>query len=220
MKSLDSDNVGKVLDRLFKASEANDPNLMARLSQEGHQGIPSDSGARAERYGEVYMPVSREVGRFLYMLARSQGSRTVVEFGMSFGISTVHLAAAMRDNGRGRVISTELHAPKVEQARKNLDEAGLSQYVEIRQGDALQTLRNLDCEIDLVLLDGWKELYLPVLTLLEPRLRSGAIIVADDTDLFPDKTRPYQVYVREPQNGYTSVSIAMGDGLEVSVRTA
>ena len=104
-------------------------------------------------------------------MVRMQGSRTVVEFGMSFGISTIHLAAAVRDNGSGRVITTELDDRKVVRATAHLDEAGLLDCVNVRHGDAMETLRDLEGPVDLVFLDGWKLLYLPVLQLLEPKLR-------------------------------------------------
>ncbi|XXY48788.1 class I SAM-dependent methyltransferase [Sorangium sp. So ce269] len=82
----------------------------------------------------------------------------MVEFGTWFGISTVFLAAAVRDGGGGRVIGSELHPEKVRRARKNLDESGLGDLVEIREGDALVPLRDVEGPIDLVLLDGWKNL--------------------------------------------------------------
>ena len=105
----------------------------------------------------------------------------MVEFGTSFGISTIHLAAAVRDNGAGRVISTELNAAKAAQARANLAEAGLSDRVTILEGDARETLAAVPGPVGFVLLDGWKGLYLPVLRLLEPRLAPGALVLADDT---------------------------------------
>jgi predicted O-methyltransferase YrrM len=115
------------------------------------------------------------------MLARSVQVRSIVEFGTSFGISTLHLAAALRDNGGGRLIGSEFEPTKIARARENLGTAGLSDLVEIREGDALQTLaRDLPDSIDLVFLDGAKSLYSPILSLLEGRLRSGALIVADN----------------------------------------
>jgi predicted O-methyltransferase YrrM len=94
------------------------------------------------------------------MLARSCGARTIVEFGTSFGISTLHLAAALRDNGRGDPITSEFEPSKVARARDNLTAGGLIDLVEIREGDALQTLaRDLPERIDLLLLDGAKALY-------------------------------------------------------------
>lgn len=216
MTSFDSGSVGKVLDRLFLDAETRDPVRMAALPPHGK--MAASPAERAEMCGEVYMPVSREVGRFLYLSALARGSRTLVEFGTSFGISTIHLAAAARDIGGGRVITTELHAPKARRARENLTEAGLASYVEIREGDALQTLRNLDDSVDFVLLDGWNSLYLPVFKLIEPRLSARCVIVADDTVRFPEETRPYLDYVRDPRNGFASVPVPMDDGLEFTLR--
>lgn len=219
--SLSSCKIAKVLDRLFETADAQDPPVMARAKAalERLDAPPADSLAKAAIYGEVFMPVSRDVGLLLYILTRNRSPDLIVEFGTSFGISTIHLAAAVRDNGQGRVVSTELHGEKIRRARQNLDDAGLLDLVEIREGDALQTLRTLDGEVGLVLLDGWKDLYLPVLKLLEPRLQPGAIVVADDTSLFPDALQSYLDYVRCPGNGYLSVTIPMGDGVEISQRT-
>jgi len=214
MRSFDCGPAGVVLDRLFAAADAGDPGLLTTLPRTGFT-----AAEKAAVYKDVYMPVSREVGRFLYMLARAQRSRTIVEFGASFGISTIHLAAAIRDNGSGRVITTELNPDKARRARENLAEAGLVDLVEVREGDALQTLKDIDTEVDLMLLDGWKDLYLPVLRLVESRLTMGAIVIADDMDLFPEATKPYLEYVRDPSSGYTSVLVNMGDGLELSVRS-
>jgi hypothetical protein len=112
------------------------------------------------RLKDLPLPVSRETGTLLYMLARSSGARTIVEFGTSFGISTLHLAAALRDNGGGRLITSEFEPSKVARARENLTAGGLIDLVEIREGDALQTLAvDLPETIDLLLLDGAKALY-------------------------------------------------------------
>jgi predicted O-methyltransferase YrrM len=149
--------------------------------------------------------VSAETGRLLYMLARSCHARGIVEFGTSFGLSTLHLAAALKDNGGGRLIGSEFEPSKVEKARANLQRAGLSELVEIRDGDALQTLaRDLPQPVDLVLLDGAKPLYLKVLKLLEPALRPGALIVGDNADWAPD----YLEYVRAGSGRYLSVPFA------------
>jgi predicted O-methyltransferase YrrM len=169
-------------------------------------------------YGQLrdfFLPVSRSTGTLLYMLARSRQARTVVEFGTSVGLSTLHLAAALRDNGGGRLISTEFEPNKVAQARAHLDEAGLLDLVEIRAGDALETLRaDLPPQIDLVLLDGAKALYGDILTLLEPRLSPGAWILADNADFCPE----YVARVRSPAQGYLSVAVA--DDVELSWRIA
>jgi predicted O-methyltransferase YrrM len=217
--ALNSPAVTGVLDRLFRAAAETDPPLLARMAAEaGPAGGLVNDQERADLLQEAFLPVSPEMGRFLYLLARAQQSRLIVEFGTSFGISTIHLAAALRDNGGGRVVATELNAEKVKRARRHLDEAGLGDLVEIRAGDALVTLRDLEGPIDLLLLDGWKNLYLPVLQLLESRLHPGTLIVADDLDIFPEAHLPYLGYVRCPENGYVSVEVPLGDRIEVSLR--
>ncbi|HVW67957.1 MAG TPA: class I SAM-dependent methyltransferase [Steroidobacteraceae bacterium] len=162
---------------------------------------------------DVYLAVSRETATLLYMLVRHSNARNVVEFGTSFGISTLHLAAGVRDNGGGRVIGTEFEPSKVARARANMSAGGLADLVEIRDGDALETLaRDLPHSIDLVLLDGAKSLYLPVLALLEPKLRVGALIVADNADMCPQ----YVERVRKPGGGYLSVPIQ--EDVELSLK--
>jgi len=158
--------------------------------------------AMYERMKDFHLAVSPATGQLLYMLARCSKARAIVEFGTSFGISTLHLAAALRDNGGGRVISTEFEGSKMAKAQANIDAAGLADLVEIRAGDALQTLASgLPEHIDLVLLDGAKSLYPQILMLLEPRLRQGAMIVADNADWCPE----YLARVRAAANGYLSV---------------
>lgn len=143
---------------------------------------------------DMYIPVSRQDGQALYGLTRGIGARTAVEFGASFGISTLYLAAAVQANGGGRVITTEIEPSKCLAVEANVRQAGLDDVVTLLKGDALETLRTVEGPIDLVFLDGWKDLYLPVLELLTPQLRAGAVIVADNVDL-PD-TKPYLDFVR------------------------
>jgi predicted O-methyltransferase YrrM len=219
MSSLHSPKVTGVLDRLFARADAEDGPLFDRIRAEfAETGESFDEERVSGQLTEAFMPVDRASGLFLYSLARGRKSQLVVEFGMSFGISTIHLAAAVRDNGGGRVVTTEKDSGKVKRAREYFEEAGLIDYVEVREGDALQTLRALEGPVDLLFLDGWKNLYLPVLELLEPRLRPGAAVVGDDLNLFPDKLQPYLDRVRNPANGYVSVTIPLGDGMELSTR--
>ena len=165
---------------------------------------PEGSSARRSRERQAAL---------LYMLARGCGARTIVEFGTSFGISTLHLAAALRDNGGGRLITSEFEPSKVARARDHLTAGGLIDLVEIREGDALQTLSvDLPETIDLLLLDGAKALYPEILSLVESRLRPGAFIVADNADHSPD----YLARVRSPANGYLSTPFA--DDVELSMR--
>ncbi len=215
---LHSKPVTRVLDRLYRASGEIDPAIISHVHEEGlRRGTAGDSRV-ADLLDKAFLSVSREMGQFLYILARAQCSRTIVEFGASFGISTIFLAAAVSDNGGGRVITSELNAGKVKGARRNLQEAGLEDFVEIREGDALMTLRQLEGTVDLLFLDGWKDAYLPVLQLVEPHLRAGALVIADDLDIYPDVHKPYLEYVRCPEKGYISVEVPLGDRIEVSMR--
>ncbi|MBK9180983.1 MAG: class I SAM-dependent methyltransferase [Acidimicrobiales bacterium] len=163
---------------------------------------------------DVYIPVSPQQGRLLYTLARATGASRLVEFGASFGLSTVYLASAARDTG-GRLISTEIEPGKVAAARGNLDEAGLAEVAEIREGDALDTLADLEAPVDLVFLDGWKDLYEPVLDLLEPKLRQGSLVVADNVD-FPDLRR-YVARMQASDGSYVSTTLSASGRMEVSV---
>ena len=202
---------------LFRA--ADDDELRPAIAERYPDGVRElDAREQAEAYQELYIPVSPEGGRLLYALIRAARPPTVVEFGTSFGISTIHLAAAVRDNDAGHVISTELNAAKAARARANLAEAGLSDWVTILEGDARQTLATVDAPVGFVLLDGWKDLYLPVLRLLEPRLTAGALILADDTISQAEQMTDYLTYVRDPAHGYLSILFPESDGLEITCR--
>lgn len=211
--TLHDPRVRRVLDGMHAESERVDPPILAKA-----KGLSQKQ--RAALLDEAFIPVDAQAGRLLFTLARTCAPGTFVEFGTSFGISTIYLAAAVRDRGAGRVITTELHAGKAARAREYLSEAGLLDLVDLRLGDALETLKDLPHDLALVFLDGWKNLYLPCLKLLEPKLSPGALVVADDIDLFPDALKPYLDYVRDPANGYVSVKVPVGDGMELSARTS
>jgi predicted O-methyltransferase YrrM len=219
MNTLTSAPLASLLDRLFAeaddASPMNDP-AAAAMPAEDIARLMRSKTDYVEFYGRLKdfpLAVSRETGLLLYMLARSSGARTIVEFGTSFGISTLHLAAALRDNGGGLLITSEFEPSKVVRARDNLTAGGLIDLVEIREGDALRTLSaDLPETIDLVLLDGAKALYPEILSLVESRLRAGALIVADNADHSPD----YLARVRDPDAGYLSTPFA--EDVELSMR--
>ena len=221
--SLTSPPVRPLLDRLFRAADADDTHRVT-IGARHPDGAALSARDKADAYAELYIPVSPEGGRLLYTLVRASRPATVVEFGTSFGISTIHLAAAVRDNAAvgdhpaGRVVSTELHPAKAARARANLAEAGLADLVTILEGDARETLAGLPGPVEFLLLDGWKDLYLPVLRLLEPRLTPGALVVADDTVSMAAEMPGYLPYVRDPAHGYLSVSFPESDGLEITCR--
>ncbi|KVN54572.1 MULTISPECIES: O-methyltransferase [Burkholderia] len=220
MTTLMLDPLASLLARLFDEADASSPATSPAFAD-----VSRDEQARLMRsktdYTDLYarlkdypLPVSRETGMLLYMLARSGNAKAIVEFGTSFGISTLHLAAALRDNGGGRLITSEFEPSKVVRAQANLAAAGLADLVEIREGDALHTLAaGLPDSVDLLLLDGAKALYPEILARVEPRLRAGAFVVADNAEYSPD----YLAYVRAPENGY--LSVPFGGDVELSMRT-
>lgn len=211
MTTLTTAPLAPLLDRLFREAEAASPAAspaVAELSADERERLMQSKTEYLDYYGrlkDMPLAVSRETGRLLYMLARSCGARTIVEFGTSFGISTLHLAAALRDNGGGHLITTEFEPSKVARARDHLSAGGLIDLVEIREGDALQTLSvDLPETIDLLLLDGAKALYPEIVSLVESRLRAGALIVADNADYSPE----YLARVRSSASGYMSTPFA------------
>jgi predicted O-methyltransferase YrrM len=219
MTTLTAAPLAPLLDRLFEeaalATPATSPAIadLSAADRERLRRSKTDYIDFYQRLKDLPLPVSRETGVLLYMLARSSRARDIVEFGTSFGISTLHLAAALRDNGGGRLITTEFEPSKVARARENLTAGGVIDLVEIREGDALKTLSaDLPATIDFLLLDGAKALYPDVLALVEDRLRPGALLVADDADVSPE----YLARVRSPAKGY--VSTPFGEDVELSMR--
>lgn len=218
MNTLTTIPLAPLLDHIFESASASSPSsdpALSDLLQDHENLMRSKTGYIGfyDRLKDYPLAVSRETGVLLYMLARSTGARSIVEFGTSFGVSTLFLAAALRDNGGGRLIASEFEPSKVRRAQDNLAAASLDDLVEIREGDALKTLAaNLPETIDLVLLDGAKALYSEILDLLESHMKPGALIVADDADYSPD----YLKRVRSPGQGYLSVPFA-GD-VELSMR--
>ena len=218
MTSLNSPLVSEVLERLYGEAQRTDSVVLPRVRAEADRlGGPFDDRNVASLLDDAFIPVGSEVGRLLYMLVRAQKPKIAVEFGTSFGISAIHIAAALRDNGEGRLIATELNQNKASRAIEHIRQAGFGDLVEVRQGDAFKTLSDVP-RIDFLLLDAWKGLYLPMLKKLESVLTPGSLIIADDLKLFPEMLESYVTYVRDIENGYTSSELPIDDGLELSLR--
>jgi predicted O-methyltransferase YrrM len=211
--TLEAPQVQAVLGRLFAAAATDDD----RRPTVPTGRATASALERSDAAQDLYIPISAEAGQLLYALVRASRPQTVVEFGTSFGISTIYLAAAVADNGTGRVLTTELSRRKVEAATSNLREAGVDGPVTILAGDARETLADVLGPVGLVLLDGWKDLYLPVLSLLEPKLSPGALVLADDSTFA--SVAAYVGYVQDPANGYVTVTFPVEDGMEVSCWT-
>lgn len=186
---------------------------------------------RGRRYTEPDMdflrdkliPLDPVKAQLCYLLCRALGARRVVEVGTSFGVSTIYLAAAVRDNapvdaGPGIVIGTEIEPAKAAAARANMAGAGLDGFAEIREGDALETLRDAGGPVDFVLIDTWIPLARPALELLAPQMRPGAMVLCDNVKQFAKAYRDYTDYVRDPANGFRSLLWPHKGGAELSVR--
>lgn len=199
-----------MLDRLYAETIEHDASIRKDALAQGF----ADDGREGfyQAMASAKMPVTPEFGAMLYILARCSGARHIVEFGTSFGVSTLFLASALRDNGGGRLITTELIPEKARAAEANLLEAGLAELVDIRVGDAREILaHSAEGPIDLLLLDAAKGLYLEILQCLQPRLRSGGLVISDRADLDGDdggRAAAYLAYLSDPANGYRIAGIS------------
>jgi predicted O-methyltransferase YrrM len=220
--SLLAPRVARILDRLHRRARTDLLRiaLVAPFVVPDFLGLRRNDDDRLSRHmRSVYVPVSRSQGQMLYLIARSIDARRIVEFGTSFGISTIYMACAVKDNGGGVVVGTELEPSKHAKARENLREAGLEAFTDVRLGNAVKTLADVEAPVDMVLLDGWKDSYLLVLELLKPKLRPRAVVLADNIFTFKRSLRPYVEYMQSGANGFVSSTLDISDGFELSVFT-
>ncbi|MGH8149165.1 MAG: O-methyltransferase [Steroidobacteraceae bacterium] len=175
-----------------------------------------DADARRD---QLLLRIGPDTGRLVNILVKGAHARSILEIGTSYGYSTVWLAEAARATG-GRVVTLDLAQYKQDHARGMLERAGLADVVDWRTGDALELLRGLSGPLDFVLIDLWKDLYIPCFDLVAPRLNEGALVVADNM-LRPVFARAdadaYRAHVRK-RAGMESVLLDVGSGIEVSRR--
>lgn len=212
-----------VLRRLHKSADKQNLALGARFSGQllamlRRRTLP---WAKLEpRLSDMYLALDPANGVLCYLLARALGARKIVEFGTSFGVSTIYLALAVKHNGGGVVIGTEMVPEKAAQARENWREAGVDSWIELREGNALETLRDVDGPIDFLMNDGFPRFTLPVLQLLGPKMRRSAIALCGNSALFPADHADYLTWVRDPKNGFCSTQVAMKLAGELSIKVA
>jgi predicted O-methyltransferase YrrM len=155
---------------------------------------------------------------FCHLMCRALRAKRVVEVGTSFGVSTLYLADAVRANGGGMVIGTEYEPAKAAQARASFEAAGLSGFIDLREGDLRETLKVIEGPVDFVLMDIWTEMARPALELIAPHLRPGAVVVADNTAQFRDAYRDFFAFVEDPENGLRTMTLPFEGGLELVVK--
>jgi predicted O-methyltransferase YrrM len=168
---------------------------------------------------DKFVALDRDKAEFCYQLCRATDARRIVEVGTSYGVSTLYLAAAIRDNGgNGVVIGTEYEPGKASAARAHFEQAGLSHFIELREGDLRETLKKIDGPVDFLLVDIWIDMARPALELVAPHLRSGAIVVCDNTKQYRQEYADYFGFLTDPANGFRTMTLPFEGGLELSVR--
>jgi len=212
-----------LLDRLHALSEAESEETEAyftRREREGSIDATNYCDEDTHRFlSDKMVALDRDKGEFCYQLCRSLGAARVVEAGTSFGVSTLYLAAAVRDNQveNGVVIGTEYEPAKAKAALKNFRKAGLSEYIELREGDLRQTLQHIGGPVDFLLVDIWN-VARPALELVSPHLRPGAIVVCDNTTSAAAEYRKYFEFVYDPRNCFRTMTVPFRGGFEFTVR--
>jgi predicted O-methyltransferase YrrM len=210
-----------LLDRLYAQHEAQQEAMTAYFAQRAAEGTIdwNDFDERTNEFlRDKLVALDRPKAEFCYQVCRAIDARRVVEVGTSYGVSTLILAAAVRDNGGGIVIGTECEPQKVVAARRHFAEAGLAQLIELREGDLRQTLADVAAPIDFVLIDIWTPMARPGLSLVAPRLGDGAVVVCDNTLQFRDAYREYFDFIHEPANRLSTMTLPFEGGLEFTVR--
>ena len=183
-------------------------------SEELNRLDPKDIQNQLDKF---LLAVGPATGWLMNLLIKEARAETILEVGSSYGYSTVWLAEAARETG-GKLISLEIHPEKQKYARESIQKAGLDRFVDFRLGDARESLGKLTGKVDFVLLDLWKDIYIPCFELFYPRLKPGALIVADNM-LFPENSRgaaaAYRKHVRG-KSGIQSVLLNVGSGIELT----
>jgi predicted O-methyltransferase YrrM len=172
--------INTTINGLFEDSKFDMLNIMKGVAKSVFRSIqPSD-------FKDAYLSISKAQGEGLINLIEDNKLKNIVEFGTSFGISTLYLAQGVLETG-GRVITTELLESKAKKAINNFKSAGVHNLIDVRIGDVMETLKNHDEPIDLLLLDGWKDLYLPLFQMLEPNFHNGTFIYVDNAEMADSK---------------------------------
>lgn len=215
-----------LLDELYRAAARDDATMASYFAERAKEGSISWNtlDARTEKFlADKMVALERDKAEFCYAMCRALKAKRVVEAGTSFGVSTLFLAAALRDNiaadgGSGVVIGTEHEPEKAKAARANFARAGLDHLIDLREGDLDETLKRIDGEVDFMLVDIWIGAALNALRRVAPHLREGAIVVTDNTTQFRDQYRDYFAFLSDPKNGFRTMTLPFKGGLELSVK--
>jgi predicted O-methyltransferase YrrM len=181
---------------------------------------PAEAEIKAFRRDKL-VALDRDKAEFCYQLCRASRARRIVEAGTSWGVSTLYLAAAVRDTidaagGAGEVIGTEYEPDKANAARAHFEQAGLSRFIDLREGDLRETLKHIGGPVDFMLVDIWIAMARPALEMVTPHLRPGAIVICDNTAQHRSAYADYFAFL--DANGFRTMTLPFAGGLEMSVR--
>src|SRR5438874_8077825 len=190
MTILNDPHLERLLDRLHEASDAQTETIREHRDERDKavDRKPEDQAALTKTFlADKLYALDRDKAEFCYQVCRAIDARRIVEIGTSYGVSTLYLAAAVRDNvnasgGSGVVIGTEYEPEKACAARTNFAEAGLSGFIDLQEGDLRETLRHIEGPIEFALIDIWIPMSRPALELIAPHLRPRAVVVCDNTE--------------------------------------
>ncbi len=223
MNSLvDDHRLRTLLDRLHAASDQQDADIADYYAAGADRptGFEPENAPGRAFWRDKFVALERDKAELVYALCRSIGATRVVEAGTSFGVSTLYLAGAVRDNGGGTVTTCDIEATKAAVAAENFAEAGLSPFVDLRVGDIRETLAGLAEPIDLVLLDIWAPIAGDVIALVGPHVRQGGLVIADNTTARRELYTGLLGYLDDRANGFTTQTLPFDGGLELAVKTS
>ncbi|MEI9988576.1 MAG: class I SAM-dependent methyltransferase [Rhizomicrobium sp.] len=222
MTVLHDSRLEALLARLHDESDAQAAKMRIDFAERQKDQRPIDADERKHYLADKMVALDRDKAEFCYQLCRAKNARRVVEIGTSHGVSTLYLAAAIRDNlgstgGKGLVTATEYEREKARVARGHFEEAGLARHIELREGDLRETLASFDSPVDFMLVDIWIPMARPALELVAPHLKPGAIVICDNTEQYRVEYADYFSYINDPANGFRTMTLPFAGGLEMSV---
>ena len=232
MSMLNDPRLEALLDALHKESDGQTGAMRAYFERRAKEGTLSWDKFDAETdrfFADKLVALEKDKAEYCYALCRALRATRVVEAGTSYGVSTLYLAAAVRDNtglkqrsdrpskeSGGVVVATEYEPAKAKAARANFAAAGLADYIDLREGDLRETLKSLEGPIDFLLCDIWTDMAAPTAGLVAPLMRPGAIAVADNTDTYRRQYADYFAVLAA--NGFRTLTLPFDGGLEMSVK--
>ena len=221
MSVLNDPKLEAFLDALHAQSAGQQDAIDAYFRRRIEEGTLSWDGFDAESvkfFRDKMVALEKDKAEYCYALCRALNGKQVVECGTSFGVSTLYLAAAVRDNGGGTVIATEYEPDKAKVARRNFETAELSRYIDLREGDLAETLKKIEGVVDFVLLDIWTEAVMPAMRNIASHLRQGAVIIADNTAQSRRGYAAFFDFIADPKNRLRTMTLPFEGGLEMTVR--